>query len=76
MFKMVKNYICVCCSYSVCSSIYSSLIQTDPVPVWCVRGDYPYIIHGTRIWRRNVSLHNPRTHKLEKGRILTQSADP
>ena len=41
----------------------------------CVGRLYPYIIHGTRIWKRDVSLHNPWKRKLEKARILTQSVE-
>ena len=30
---MVTNWTCLCCNYSLCMNIHSSLIQMNPIPV-------------------------------------------
>ena len=62
---MVNNCVCLCCNYSLCTNNYSSLIQINPVPVWCVTGNrlqnsvYVCVIRvtffGDQCWRQNTS---------------------
>lgn len=50
LFEIVKNYTCLRCNYSMCTINYSSLIQMDPILVWCA-------LYGVRWFRRPKILH-------------------
>ena len=36
VFEVVKNWTCLLCNCFLCTNIFSSLIQMDPVPLCCV----------------------------------------